>query len=86
MQRWKFSREFKLKAVKLIRERGITVAQPARNMTATLRLEFGAIPEWVVGLFPGQTKTPGFLEPGVIRSVVAGTRTRRCNTAAVIDI
>jgi transposase len=32
MQRRKFSREFKLEAVKLIRERGVTVAQAARDL------------------------------------------------------
>ena len=32
MQRRKFSREFKLEAVRLIRERGVTVAQAARDL------------------------------------------------------
>jgi transposase len=32
MERRKFTREFKLEAVKLIRERGVTVAQAARNL------------------------------------------------------
>ncbi len=31
MQRRKFTREFKLEAVKLVRERGVTVAQAARD-------------------------------------------------------
>ena len=34
MQRRKFSREFKLEAVKLIEERGVTVAQAARDIDA----------------------------------------------------
>ena len=32
MQRRKFSREFKLEAVKLIKERGVAVAQAARDI------------------------------------------------------
>ena len=32
MERRKFSREFKLEAVKLVRERGVTVAQAARDL------------------------------------------------------
>ena len=32
MQRRKFSREFKLEAVNLVRERGLTVAQAARDL------------------------------------------------------
>jgi transposase len=32
MQRRKFSREFKLEAVKLVRERGVSVAQAARDL------------------------------------------------------
>ncbi len=32
MQRRKFSREYKLEAVKLIRERGVSVAQAARDL------------------------------------------------------
>ncbi len=45
MQRWKFSREFKLEAVKLIRERGVTVAQAARDLDVhenVLRKWFGS--------------------------------------------
>ena len=33
MERRKFTREFKLEAVKLIRERGVTVAQAARDLS-----------------------------------------------------
>ena len=32
MERRKFTREFKLEAVKLIRERGVSVAQAARDL------------------------------------------------------
>ena len=32
MERRKFSREFKLEAVNLVRERGVTVAQAARDL------------------------------------------------------
>ena len=32
MERCKFTREFKLEAVKLVRERGVTVAQAARDL------------------------------------------------------
>ena len=32
MQRRKFSREFKLEAVRLIKDRGVTVAQAARDL------------------------------------------------------
>jgi len=32
MRRWKFSREFKIEAVKLVRERGVSAAQAARDL------------------------------------------------------
>ena len=32
MERWKFTREFKLEAVKLIKERGVSVAQAAHDL------------------------------------------------------
>ena len=32
MQRWKFSREYKLEAVKLAFERGVSAAQAARDL------------------------------------------------------
>ncbi len=56
MQRRKFSREFKLEAVNLVRERGVTVAQAARDLDVhenVLRKwvrEFGADPKHA---FPG---------------------------------
>lgn len=41
--RWKFSREFKLEAVKLVRERGVAVAQAARD----LDLHVNVLRKWV---------------------------------------
>jgi transposase-like protein len=32
MQRWKFSREFTLEAVRLVKDRGVAVAQAARDL------------------------------------------------------
>ena len=56
MQRRRFSREFKLEAVKLVRERGVSAAQAARDLDVhenVLRKwvkEFGSDP---VQAFPG---------------------------------
>jgi transposase len=56
MQRRKFSREFKLEAVRLVRERGVSVAQAARdldvheNVLRRWSREFGSDPR---GAFPG---------------------------------
>ena len=56
MQRRKFGREFKLEAVKLVRDRGVSVAQAARDLDVhenVLRKwvrEFGSDPEQA---FPG---------------------------------
>ena len=43
MERRKFSREFKLEAVRLVRERGVTVAQAARD----LDLHVNVLRKWV---------------------------------------
>ena len=43
MQRRKFSREFKLEAVKLVRERGVSVSQAARD----LDLHENVLRKWV---------------------------------------
>lgn len=43
MQRRKFSREFKLEAVKLVRERGVTAVQAARD----LDLHENVLRKWV---------------------------------------
>jgi len=56
MERRKFSREFKLEAVSLVRERGVSFAQAARdfdinaNMLRRWAKEFGADPKHA---FPG---------------------------------
>jgi len=57
MERRRFSREFKLEAVKLVRERGVTAAQAARD----LDLHENVLRKWVRQLsadpqhaFPGQ--------------------------------
>lgn len=43
MERRKFSREFKLEAVKLVRDRGVAVAQAARD----LDLHVNVLRKWV---------------------------------------
>ncbi len=67
MQRRRFSREFKVEAVKLVRERGVSAAQAARDLGVhenVLRKwvkEFGSDP---VQAFPGQGRMkPEELEP-----------------------
>jgi transposase len=56
MQRRKFSREFKVEAVKLVRERGVSAAQAARDLDVHENVmrkwvkEFGSDP---VQAFPG---------------------------------
>ena len=57
MERRKFTREFKLEAVKLVRERGVAVAQAARD----LHLHVNVLRKWVKDWeadpqhsFPGQ--------------------------------
>jgi len=61
MQRRKFSREFKLKAVKPVRERGVSVSQAARD----LDLHENVLRKWV----REQTADPGlaFLGHGVLK-------------------
>ena len=57
MERRRFSREFKLEAVRLVRERGVTVAQAARDLDLHENLlrkwvkDFAADPQHA---FPGQ--------------------------------
>lgn len=57
MRRRKFSREFKVEAVKLVRERGVSVAQAARDLDVHETImrkwvkEFGSDPAQA---FPGQ--------------------------------
>jgi transposase-like protein len=56
MQRRKFSREFKLEAVKLVRERGVSVSQAARD----LDLHENVLRRWV----REQAADPGSAFPG----------------------
>lgn len=62
MQRRKFSREFKLEAVRLVKERGVSVSQAARDLDLhenVLRKwvrELGADPQHVFPLFNGLKK------------------------------
>jgi transposase len=56
MQRRKFSREFKFEAVKLVRERGVTVAQAARD----LDLHENVLRKWVKEL----SADPQYAFPG----------------------
>jgi len=55
-QRRKFSREFKLEAVKLVRERGVSVSQAARD----LDLHENVLRKWV----REQAADPGSAFPG----------------------
>ena len=67
MQRRKFSREYKLEAVRLVRERGVGVAQASRDLDVhenVLRKwvrEYGSDPAQA---FPGQ----GQMKPSSLRS------------------
>ena len=83
MQRRKFSREFKIEAVKLVRERGVSVAQASRdlgiheNVLRKWVKEFGSDP---VQAFPGH----GQLKPEqqAIKRAEHAIRT----TVAVLDM
>jgi transposase len=81
MQRRKFSREFKLEAVRLVRERGVTVAQAARDLDVhenVLRKwvrEFDADPRQAFP-GPGQMK-PEQLEIDRLRKEVAKLKAER---------
>ena len=79
MQRRKFSREFKVEAVKLIKDRGVSVAQAGRDLGVhenVLRKwvkEFGSDP---VQAFPGHGQMKGAvaelvgIEVGVVSGVI----------------
>ena len=57
MERRKFTREFKLEAVKLVRERGVTVAQAARDLGVHGTVLRRWVQEWAADsqqAFPGQ--------------------------------
>ena len=81
MEKRKYSREFKLEAVNLVRERGVSVTQAARdlainhNMLRRWLKELGADPKHA---FPGlgQMK-PEQLEIDRLRKEVAGLKAER---------
>ena len=81
MQRRTFSREFKLEAVNLIRERGVSYAQAARDLDVNVNMvrrwvkEFGSDP---MQAFPGlgQMK-PEQLEIDRLRKEVAKLKAER---------
>lgn len=81
MQRRKFSREYKLEAVKLIRERGVSVAQAARdpdvheNVLRKWVREYGSDPAQA---FPGHGQMkPEQLEIERLRKEVAKLKAER---------
>ena len=79
MQRRRFSREFKVEAVRLVRERGVSVAQAGRDLDVhenVLRKwvkEFGSDPAQA---FPGQMK-PEQLEIEQLRREVNKLKAER---------
>ena len=81
MQRRKFSREFKLEAVRLARERGVAVAQAARD----LDVHKNVLRKWVrelsadpVQAFPGNGQMkPEHLEIERLRREVAKLKAER---------
>jgi transposase len=81
MERRRFGREFKLEAVKLVRERGVTVAQAARDLDVHENLlrkwvkDFAADPQHA---FPGQGQMkPEQLEIERLRREVHKLKTER---------
>lgn len=81
MERRRFGREFKLEAVKLVRERGVTVAQAARDLDLHENLlrkwvkDFAADPRHA---FPGQGQMkPDELEIERLRREVHKLKTER---------
>jgi len=81
MQRRKFGREFKVEAVRLIKDRGVSVAQAARdldvheNMLRKWVREFGADPAQA---FPGQGQVkPEQLEIDRLRREVTKLKAER---------
>ena len=81
MQRRKFSREFKLEAVNLVRERGVTVAEAARD----LDVHENVLRKWVRELvedpkhaFPGHGQMkPEQQEIDLLRKEVAKLKAER---------
>jgi transposase len=81
MQRRKFSREFKIEAVRLVRERGVSVAQASRDIAVHENIlrkwvkEFGADPKQA---FPGYGQVkPEQLEIDRLRREVAKLKAER---------
>lgn len=81
MERRKFTREFKLEAVRLIKERGVTVAQASRDLDVHQTVlrnwlrDFGDDP---VGAFPGHGQMkPEQLEIARLRKEVAKLKAER---------
>jgi transposase len=81
MERRRFGREFKLEAVKLVRERGVTVAQAARDLDLHENLlrkwvkDFAADPQHA---FPGRGQMkPEQLEIERLRREVHKLKTER---------
>ena len=72
MQRRRFSREFKIEAVKLVRERGVSAAQAGRDLDVHENVlrnwvkEFGSDP---VQAFAGHGQRPA-LEAGFAQSAI----------------
>ena len=81
MQRRKFSREFKLEAVRLVRERGVTVAQAARDLDVhenVLRKWVGSSTPIPKQAFPGHGQMkPEQLEIDRLRKEVAKLKAER---------
>lgn len=82
MERRKFSREFKLEAVKLVRERGVAVAQAARD----LDLHVNVLRKWVreqsadpQQAFPGH----GQMKPDSLRSRSCAARSPSSRRSAI---
>ena len=81
MQRRKFSREFKLEAVRMVRERGVTIAQTSRD----LDVHANVLRKWVreakadpQHAFPGQGQMkPEQLEIDRLRREVAKLKAER---------
>jgi transposase len=81
LQRRKFSREFKIEAVRLVRDRAVTVAQASRdtdvreNVVRKWVKEFGADPKQA---FPGHGQMkPEQLEIDLLRREVAKLKAER---------
>ena len=81
MERRRFTREYKLEAVKLVRERGVSIAQAARD----IGIHANVLRDWVRSLaadprqaFPGQGRMkPDQLELERLRREVARLKAER---------